>query len=352
MIAWDNLVLAYRRCRRRKRYRRGGAAFDFAWESHLLELQAELQAETYTPGPYHHFEIHEPKRRKISAAPFRDRVVHHAIVNILEPLWERRFIHDSYACRRGKGTHRAVDRVQGYLRKYPHCLKTDIVRFFPNIDHEILLATLARTIADSRVMRLVTGIVASGEGVLTDEATPAYFPGDDLWAILRPTGLPIGNLTSQFFANVLLDPVDHFIKEQLRLPGYVRYADDLWLFAETKERLWAARARLAERLAELRLRLHANKTQVVAARQGVSCLGFRVQPHQRRLLGSCLARFRSRCRRQQRAFQARRLELKSVRGSLKAWLAHVRGGCPQALVRRLLHAYGWSRPYQGDTSET
>ena len=222
VVSWENLLSAYCKCRRRKRYKPQAAAFHFAWERNLQRLQWELVTGAYHPGKYRHFHIREPKRRKISAAPFRDRVVHHAIVRVLEPLFERRFIFDSYACRRGKGTHRALDRAQGYLRRHRYYLKTDIVRFFPNVDHQLLLDLLAHHLRDEHLLSLIGTIVASGIGVLDEEATGDYFPGDDLFAVLRPRGLPIGNLTSQFFANVLLDPIDHFIKEELRVPGYVR----------------------------------------------------------------------------------------------------------------------------------
>jgi RNA-directed DNA polymerase len=235
VVRWENLLLAYRKCRRRKRYKIVATEFDFRWEENLLQLQRELCDGTYEPGEYRHFYISEPKPRKISAAPFRDRVVHHALVTVLEPLFERRFIYDSYACRRGKGTHRALDRTQKYLRRFDWCLKTDVVRFFPNVDHQLLFQQISKTIQDRRVLDLIAVILRSGEGVLSAEATQHLFPGDGLFSVLRPRGLPIGNLTSQFFANVYLDSVDHHIKEQLQVPGYVRYADDLLLFGDTKE---------------------------------------------------------------------------------------------------------------------
>ncbi|MDX1967021.1 MAG: RNA-directed DNA polymerase, partial [Planctomycetaceae bacterium] len=172
-------------------------------------------------------------------------------------------------------------------------------------------------------LRLIEQIIESGVGVLSDEATPVYFPGDDLLSILRPTGLPIGNLTSQFFANVLLDPIDHFIKERLRIPGYVRYADDLLLFADSKTELWEARDALAHELQPLRQRLHPDKTQICPSAQGVGFLGFRVTPTQRRLLQSTLRRFRKRCHRQGALFQAGALPARAVRESVRAWLAHI-----------------------------
>jgi len=320
VVSWENLVEAYRRCRRRKRATPEATAFDFAWESELLRLQRELNEGHYLPGPYENFYIFEPKQRKISAAPFRDRVVHHAVVRILEPLFERRFLFDSYACRRGKGTHRAVDRAQGYLRRFDYYLKTDIVRFFPNVDHEVLLGVVGKHIRDERFMDLIRVIIASGDGVLRDEATNDVYLGDDLFSILRPRGLPIGNLTSQFFANVLLDVVDHFIKEEMLVPGYVRYADDLVLFGNDKDELWRWRDELGTRMSGLRLRLHRNKTHVGMCEDGVRFLGLKLFRDGRRLPHEAIARFSRRIRRLRWLRSKRNLPLARIRASLKAWL--------------------------------
>ena len=134
-VSWKNLVAAYHDCRRRKRYKPEAVRFHFCWEANLLQTQRRLRDGSYSPGEYRHFFIFHPKRRKISAAPFQDRVVHHAVVRVLEPIYERRFIFDSYACRKGKGTHRAIKRAQQFLRRHRFYLKTDVVRFFPNVDH-------------------------------------------------------------------------------------------------------------------------------------------------------------------------------------------------------------------------
>ncbi len=167
-----NLHAAYLAARRSKRGRAEVMRFEQRVEDNLLRLQGELRDQVYRPGQYRHFYIYEPKKRKISAAPFRDRVVHHALVNLIEPIWERKFIHDSYACRVGKGTHRAIDRCSQWVRQYRYVLQCDIAKFFPTIDHAILLAILGRTIADSQVMWLCTQIVASGAGVLDSEREP------------------------------------------------------------------------------------------------------------------------------------------------------------------------------------
>lgn len=335
LVSWDNLLAAYQRCRRRKRYKREAAEFHFAWEANLLEIQRELINGNYRPGPYRHRHITDPKPRKISAAPFRDRVVHHAVVRVLEPIYERRFLFDSYACRRGKGTHRALLRAHQYLRRYPYFLKTDIVRFFPNVDHAVLLDLLGRTIRDERVMDLIRKIVASGEGVLAEEATHDYFPGDDLFAVLRPAGLPIGNLTSQFFANVLLDPIDHYLKEELGVPAYLRYADDLVLFGDVKGDLWEYRDALADRLAQIRLRLHRDKTHVGHRDQGLRFLGFVLTPQGRRLQQRTLTRFNRRLRRLRWLYAHGMIGAKHVRRSLQAWTAHASWANSKGIRREL-----------------
>ena len=204
LCSWDNLLLAYRRASKGKRGHPNVAAFEHRLEDNLLALQGELQSFTYRPGPYHSFYIHEPKRRLISAAPFRDRVAHHALCNLIEPLFERSFVADSYANRAGKGTHRALQRAQDYARCYPNVLQCDLRQFFPSLDHHILRGILARKIQDAGVIWLIERILESGVGVLSEQYDMVYFPGDDpstgsgqgLFAALRPRGLPIGNLTS------------------------------------------------------------------------------------------------------------------------------------------------------------
>ncbi len=149
---WENLRLAHHKASRGKRGKRAAAVFEYNLADRLLELEQELSTRTYQPGAYHSFYIHEPKRRLISAAPFRDRVVHHALCNVTEPIFERSFIHDSYANRVGKGTHRALDRAQAFARRFRYVLQCDVEQFFPAIDHQVLRATLARKVPDPDVL--------------------------------------------------------------------------------------------------------------------------------------------------------------------------------------------------------
>ena len=231
VYSFENLFAAYRAARQGKRSRPEVAAFEFNAEEELFALRDELRDKAYRPGPYDSFYIHEPKRRLISAAPFRDRVVHHALCQVIEPLFERRFIHDSYANRVGKGTHRALDRCQEFARQHRYVLPFDVRQFFPSMDHAILWNVLEQVIADPEVMWLIDRILASGIGVLSEEYTMQWFPGDDLLAAARPRGLPIGNLTSQFWANCYLDPLDQFIKRELKCRAYLRYVDDSLLLS-------------------------------------------------------------------------------------------------------------------------
>ncbi|MCP4427665.1 MAG: RNA-dependent DNA polymerase, partial [Chloroflexi bacterium] len=261
IIEWENLEQAYRKARRGKRRHLDVAAFEYAWESNLLQLQSELTTQTYRPGPYHNFYIHEPKRRLISAAPFRDRVAHHALCRVIDPIFERRFIHDSYANRVGKGTHRALDRCTAFARRYRYVLQVDIKQHFPAIDHAILRQILAKRIVCADTLWLIDLILDSGRGVLSEVYEMVYFPGDDLLAATRPRGLPIGNLTSQFWSNCYMNPFDHFVKRELKCRGYIRYVDDMLFFADDKETLRQWREELIAYLAALRLAIHPNRAQ-------------------------------------------------------------------------------------------
>jgi retron-type reverse transcriptase len=333
---FENLYRAYRKARRGKRGKSPAATFERHLEDELLALQAELRERTYTPGPYASFHIHEPKRRLISAAPFRDRVVHHALCRVIEPVWERCFIHDSYANRVGKGTHRALDRAQTYARRYPYVLQCDIRQFFPSIDHQILQAVLAHRIADPGVLWLSDRILASGVDVLSEEYTMVYFPGDDLFAKLRPRGLPIGNLTSQFWANVYLNSFDHFVKRDLKCPAYLRYVDDFLLFATDKRQLQAWREAILGRLAGLRLTLHENQAQVFPTRTGVPFLGFRVYPIHRRVKRRNVVHYRRRLRRLIVRVRADWDNFPDLNLSVQGWINHVRYADTWGLRRAVL----------------
>ncbi len=335
---WDNLWLAWHKAARGKRGRAAAALFEYRLEDHLIELQAALREQTYLPGVYTSFFIHEPKRRLISAAPFTDRVVHHALCNLLEPLFEPSFIANSFANRIGKGTHRALDQCQTYARHYRYVLPCDVRQFFPAIDHTVLLANLHRKVRDPDLMGLVKLIVASGTGVLSEQYEMVYFPGDDLFAANRPRGLPIGNLTSQFWANCYLNPFDHFVLRELRCPAYLRYVDDFLLFGDDKHQLWNWKNALIHRLARLRLTIHTASAQVRPVTEGTPFLGFIVFPQRRRLKRRKGIAFRRRLKGMAQQYAACELPLARVHNSVRGWINHVRYGNTIGLRRAIFRS--------------
>lgn len=336
LCSFENLYAAYRAARKGKRGHAAVAHFEREQERELFQLQAELLTESYRPGPYHSFYIHEPKRRLISAAPFRDRVVHHALVQVLEPIWERRFSFDSYANRVGKGTHRALDRSQAFAQNFRYVLQCDVKQFFPSIDHAILQTTLAQRVTDEAVLRLCAQIIHSGVGVLSEVYDMAWFPDDDLLAALRPRGLPIGNLTSQFWANVYLNPFDQFVKRELKCQAYVRYVDDFLLFSDCKAQLHLWRERIQAQLQTLRLTLHTKRAQVFPTANGLTFLGFRLWPTHRRLKPEKGLAFQRRFRQSLRWLAHGQLSFAQLQASVSGWVNHARYAQTYGLRRATL----------------
>ena len=337
VTAFDNVLAAAREASRHKRYRPDVARFNLDLERNVLAIQRQLQDRTYQPGPYRTFTIREPKPRLISAAPFYDRVVHHALCRVLEPVLDRTFIHHSYACRKGRGNHRALDRFVRWCAQYPYVLVCDVRKFFPSIDHQVVKYLVLRRVKDPGVLWLLDIII---DASCEQEPAAWHFPDDDLLVPLsRRRGLPIGNLTSQVLANVVLDPVDHLVKEQLRVKGYLRYCDDMALFGQDKSRLHQARARMQEKLWSLRLRLNEGKSRVRRTDEGITWLGFRVLPGGRlRVKRDSARRFSRRLRRLREGLRAGETSVEDVTRSVQAWLAHAAHGdccklCDDILAR-------------------
>jgi retron-type reverse transcriptase len=341
LIGFDNLLRAAQTACKGKRFRPTVAGFHFDLERELWRLHDELAAQTYRPGPYRTFTICEPKPRLISAAPYRDRVVHHALTQVLEPIFERSFLPDSYACRKGKGTHAAVRRCQHFARRCRYVLKADVRKFFPSIDHQVLKSLLARKVKDPDVLRLAGLIIDHSN---PQEDVPLWFPGDDLFTPQeRRRGLPIGNQTSQFFANVTLYPLDHFVKDRLGAAGYVRYCDDFLVFADDKADLAEARRRIADFLAGLRLRLHPHKNVIFPVRQGIAFLGYRVFATHRLLAKANVWRFRRRLRRMQKQYARHGISREQACQRILSWIGHARQADTYRLRERLFREHRFRR---------
>ncbi len=333
---------------RGKRGKPGAAGFMANLETELLRLERQLFEATWRPGRYVEIPITDPKPRLVSAAPFRDRVVHHAVCAVVAPIFERGFIEDSYANRKGYGTLRAIARFEQYRDRTRHVLRADIYRYFPAIDHAILKLGYRRRIACTATLRVLDAIV---DGSNPQEPVNLYFPGDDLFTPYeRRRGLPIGNLTSQFFANLYLDPLTHYVKEVLRAP-YVRYVDDFSLFADDPAVLAGWRERIETFLVGRRLRLHPVKTFIAATTQTARFLGFDLLPDGgRRLPEEAVRRFRNRLRGLRDRWRAGTVEAEEIQQRIGAWIAHAE----HAQTWRLRHALfegGWFDPFEPAASE-
>lgn len=337
IYSFESLHAAYMRARRGKRDRHEVQRFEQDLEGNLIQLQNELIWGMYQTGRYRQFIVNEPKERVVAALPFRDRVLQHSLVSVIEPIWERRFIFDSYACRPEKGTHKGADRAEAMLRKVQRehgkvfVLKADISKFFYSIDHGVLKALIRRRIRCRRTLGLIYDIIDS-------TATP----GD-----AHPVGLPIGNLTSQLFANVYLHELDEFVKHVLREKHYVRYMDDFLIVHHDKAHLHRVRAQI-EKFLWSRLRLKTNaKMQIfpVGEQSGraVDFLGYRIWTTHRRLRKSSISRITRTLKRMQRQFASGKIELSKIRESIVSWVAHASHADTYGLRRKLLWSFKFSR---------
>lgn len=266
----ENIALAFKKARKRKSNKPYVIEFENSLSENLGSLRLELLNETYKPLPLKTFIVRDPKTRKIRKSYFRDRIVHHAICNILEPILEKTFIYDSFANRIGKGTLKAIIRFDKFKRKVSknntrkcYVFKADIKHYFDEVNHNTLINILSRKIKDERLISLITKVLKNH----SDEV-----------------GMPLGNMTSQFFANVYLNDLDQFIKNNLKAKYYVRYVDDFVILHNDKNTLERFRKSIDVFLKEkLQIELHQTKSKVLLLKQGISFLGFRNFPHHRLL---------------------------------------------------------------------
>jgi retron-type reverse transcriptase len=276
---------------------------------------------TYEAKPLKQFTIRDPKPRIISASDFRDRVVHHALCNIIEPIFEKSFIHDSYANRKGKGTHAALKRFDLFKRKvsrngkqlpdaddknhvYGYILKADVRHYFDSVDHEIMMQVINRRIKDEKILWLIRKIL------------------DNHNCKIIGKGMPIGNLTSQFFANVYLNELDYFVKHKLRAKYYIRYVDDFVIFSRSKAQLESYKSEINEFLKSIKLELHPQKSNIIPLRNGVNFLGFRMFYKHRLLKKSNIRQIKQRLEYFQRLYKDGILEKPDILVSLEGWSAY------------------------------
>ncbi len=319
IISFENVLKASKKARRGKRYKASTARFEYDLEKNIFKIIEVLENKTYEPGPYYDFYIHDPKKRIISAAPYFDRVVHHALINVIEPLMGKSFIYDTYACIKGKGTHRAVERYRAFQKENRYVLKCDIRKYFWSIDHGILLNKAEKKIKCKDTLWLIEKIINSRESNKEIE----YFPDDNLFSPLyRKKGIPIGNLTSQFFANLYLNDFDHFVKEDLKARFYIRCCDDFAVFGNSKIWLNQIKSNIRHHLETLRLRLHENKSRIYRTSDGVDFLGYRIFPGYMLVRKSVVKRYRKRLRKMALDYKNGNIGLSGVSTSIQSWIGH------------------------------
>ena len=291
----ENLCFAFTQAQLDNRYKRRICAFTFSLEENLMRLRWELFTGSYHPRPYTYFMLHDPKTRSIAAPDFHDRIVQHSLVNQIQPLFEKQFICDSYACRANKGTHFATTRLKKFLMASRsvygadvpiYVLQCDIRKFFQSVSWGILLSVIAKTISCPKTFALIKTIVTTHhelESLKTDDCPQMSLfnqskeSAEASISVINRTGLPIGNLTSQLIANIYLNELDHFIKDRLRAKYYARYMDDFLIISPDKENLKDLLGKIRLFLKDyLHLTLHPKKLTIKNVADGVPFVGYRI----------------------------------------------------------------------------
>lgn len=312
LCSYENLSLAFKKARRGKTQKQYVIDFEKNIHENLLILRNELLMQVYYPQPLKTFIIRDPKTRKISKSAFRDRVIHHALCNIIEPIFEKSFIYDSYTNRLGKGTLKAVARFDQFKRKASknntrtcYVLKADIKSYFETVDHTILFRLIQKKINDERILWLVKVIL------------------DNHHAGEYGKGMPLGNLTSQFFANVYLNELDQFVKHTLKVKYYIRYVDDFIILDTSKEALIKYKEEIGSFLvAKLCLHLHPSKSKIIPLSQGASFLGFRIFFHHKLLRKKNLNRFERRLSEFKKLYHTNKIQRETIIQRFDGWLAY------------------------------
>ena len=270
MITLENLFIAWQEFKKGKTKRKDVLKFEFNLEDNIFQLYQDLKNKTYKHSKYTSFYVQDPKIRHIHKAEIKDRIIHHLISEYLNQIYDRIFVFDSYSCRLDKGTHKAVNRLKQFSLKQSknnrinfYCLKCDIKKFFDSVDHDILIEILKRKIKDKDILWLITGIIRS-------------FNKED------NKGIPLGNLTSQHFANIYLNEIDKFVKHKLKVKYYIRYTDDFVILNKDKEYLENLINTINNFLqSQLKLRLHPDKIIMRKYNQGIDFLGYVILPYHR-----------------------------------------------------------------------
>ncbi len=326
--------------------------FERNLEDNIFKLYEELRTKTYRHSHYTSFYITDPKLRHIHKAEVRDRVVHHAIFRVLYPIFDHGFIFDSYSCRINKGVHMAVDRLEYFIKKVSKnysspcfVLKCDIKKFFDSVDHQILFEIIKRKISDPELLRLLNKIISSYpvEAIIQLNLFGAESRGRE--RAIRPTaeyihGIPIGNLTSQLFANIYMNEFDQFVKHKLKVKYYCRYTDDFVIVSDNTEYLQKLLPAIQEFLENnLKLKLHPNKVSIRKVRRGIDFLGYVILPHRRQLRTKTKKRIFKKLKRRVTEFKSGLIDDTTLKQSLNSFLGVLSHADTYELKQKLLNQY-------------
>ena len=351
VCSWKNLILAWRKARKGKTLKQYVIDFEKDIKNNLALLQVELLLHAYQPRPLKTFTLRDPKTRTISVSDFRDRVVHHAICNIIEPLFDKSFIYDSYANRKGKGTLAAIKRLEAFQRKVSKnktlvrkfnkrnifrgfFLKADIKKYFDTVNHNILLEILKRKIKDKELLFLLRNILSNHESKESGK------------------GMPLGNLTSQFLANVYLNELDQFVKKQLRAKYYIRYVDDFIILHNDKRTLSCYKEKLEKFLNDnLSLKLNQDKSRIEPLTRGIQFLGFRTFYHHKILKKKSTSRIYHKVHSLENDYHSRKISYDKLYDFLEGWCAYARNANTFRLRKNLLVQIDQKFPREISTKE-
>ncbi|MEK6969209.1 MAG: reverse transcriptase/maturase family protein [Nanoarchaeota archaeon] len=329
LCSYENLFLAYKKARKHKTTKDYVLNFEKDLQHNLWLLRSELLLHSYRPKPLVSFIIRDPKIRKISKSDFRDRIVHHALCNVIGPIFEKSFIYDSYANRKGKGTLKAIERFETFRNKVSknnkracYVLKADVKKYFETVNQDILIKIIQQKIKDKKVLWLVKKILMNS----------ANQTGGKL------KGMPLGNLTSQFFANIYLNELDHFAKEKLKVKYYIRYVDDFVILHAHKEALKIYKIKIGTFLKQnLDLDLHPDKSKIIRLGNRLNFLGFRIFNHHKLIKKQNLKKIKSKFLILKKQYQNNEINYDIIYGALEGWIAHIKYACTYKLRKNIIH---------------
>lgn len=319
------MYLAYLKVAKGRKYNPEVLKFKVNLEENLFNLQKELLEKTYTPAPYSTFTLYEPKERVIFISPIRDRIVHHAIMNVIEPIWDRLFIYDSYACRKSKGTHAGVKRTVKFLRSAMHkwqkvyCLKGDVSKFFPSINHHVMLKIIEKKIKCKDTLWLFEQIIFNS----ADRNNP------------ESKNMPIGNLISQWAANLYLNELDMYIKHQLKIKYYIRYMDDFIILHNNSKELHHIKHKISDFL-QTNLKLSLNpKSDIFPVSRGIDFLGYRIWYNNILLRKSNIIRALRRYKKLVNLYMDNSITIDKIKTSVASWLGHCKHANTEKVILKL-----------------